>query len=357
MPLTWTAAGPLQLTAIVRPKYLVLAVIYAPPGPAKSSVTYEGSNSAGVTVSASQSFKINNSFSSDGKVTGFGNGMGNGSEFQYSRSGTDNQSLEIKRTATNSIEVDGPSASDVVHNEDRIYLALKPTINMVGCASSVNWLLTESAKSHVQEVSVGELNGTDPIPDGTLRELKSAGITQDEYKGILARDPLANKSSSFDPSSLDPKRFVALYPPYAYAPPGSTGGSTTLRGYTLEVSSLATISTSVEDGYQTQFYSSGEIGIESYGGIALKDTHLWEWVSKSSHSIAEGNSQSASFKLASPKVGYKGSTVMQVYFDTIYKTFVFALVPPVEGQAAIENISGTTTFKEQQGFFYTVSPN
>jgi hypothetical protein len=59
-PATWTAAGPKLNWGTVTPSYLVLTVIYSPPGSKSShgsTFTYEANSTSGTTTSVSTTFK------------------------------------------------------------------------------------------------------------------------------------------------------------------------------------------------------------------------------------------------------------------------------------------------------------
>lgn len=360
--MNWSASGPSMQTAAINPKYLVLTVIYSPPGTkggsSKSLVSYQDSSSAGSAVSANQSFKIGNTLSIDPKATVLGNGIGSGSEFEYSQSNTDNQALVISKSAAYTITVNGPAQDGVVHDEDQIWLVLMPTVNMYGCASNVNWLLTNTSASHVQYVLVGELNGDIPMRAGVLNELQSVGITPSDYPGMLAQDPLANKSSSFDPSSLDAARFVVLNPPFTYESPAVQGDPVDLSPYTISVGSISTVGSAQEQTFDIGLDTSVTVGIPAYATATLKNSDTWAWTYQSSQSSSSGSSQSASLTLAGPSYGYTGPTVAQVYFDTVYKTFAFAIVPPSAQpeSAPFKKTLGTITHKQQHGYVYTIKP-
>jgi hypothetical protein len=60
----------------------------------------------------------------------------------------------------------------------------------------------------------------------------------------------------------------------------------------------------------------------------LKDSAKWTWTNKSENSTSTGTSESATLSIGGPAYGYPGPTQLCVYYDTIYKTFAFDLVPP-----------------------------
>jgi hypothetical protein len=153
----WVAVGPVLLRGTATAKYLVLSVIYAPPGTngghSSSSVAYSAGSTTGVTTSASQSFKAANALSFEGEGGFLGSGGGGGLSFEFSRSVTDTQALEIKKSVTSTIGPwPGPSQDGINHDEDVIYLALKPTINLALSSSSAAWSRTAHWAGHVDYI-------------------------------------------------------------------------------------------------------------------------------------------------------------------------------------------------------------
>jgi hypothetical protein len=129
----------------------------------------------GSTVSASQTFKTTNSLSAEGSGGFLGNGGAAGLTFDYSRSITDSNSLDIKKSNTATISRVGPSQDGLNHDEDEIWLALKPTVELDLTGSSAKWMLTSSPTT-VQYVNVGWLNGHQPMPPGVAAQLNGAGL-------------------------------------------------------------------------------------------------------------------------------------------------------------------------------------
>lgn len=322
----WIAVGPVLHTGTVIPKYIVLTVVYAPPGTngghATSSVSYAAGSTTGVTTSASQSFKVANSLSFEGSGGFLGNGGGVGASFDWSHSVTDTQSLEIKKSTTSTISRTGPSQDGVNHDEDGIYLLLNPKVDLNVSSSSGQWMFADNSQSPIQYVYVGWLNGHQTMPAGVATALHSAGITEQDYPDILARDPLANGSGQ-----LDPARFVPLNITFPYEPPLTATDPVPTVTTNITDASTQTVGTAVEDTYKVGLTISTSGDYLEFAKATLKDTASWEWTNKSSTSTATGTSQSATVTVGGPSFGYSGTTVIEVFTDTIYHTFAFALVP------------------------------
>jgi hypothetical protein len=216
----------------------VLTVIYAPPGTnngnSKSNVEYAAGSTTGTTTTASQSFKSGNALSFEGSGGILGNGVGTGVSFAFSRSIMDTQSVDIKKSVISKLSVGGPPHDGIDHDEDQIWILLKPSINLALSSSTAQWMLSsDNSKSPVQWLQASQLNGNPKYSIGTglADQLKSAGVTADEFPNILKHDPLAcqnwsqcGSSPNLSPS-IDLKRFNLINCQIPYEPPGSSSGS------------------------------------------------------------------------------------------------------------------------------------
>jgi hypothetical protein len=180
-------------------------------------------------VSASESFKVSNSLSFEGSGGILGN-VGGGISFDYSRSVTDSNSLDIKKSSSTTIPRTGPFKDGIDHDEDAILLALKPTVELDVSSSSARWMLT-NAPVTMQFVYIGWLNGHQTMPHGVEDLLKSAGITAADYPDILARDPLLNSAAS-----PDANRFTLLPISFPHEPPYSASDPVIPMGYQISSS-------------------------------------------------------------------------------------------------------------------------
>jgi len=329
----WIAVGEKLLRGNATAKYLVLTIIYSPPGTngghSTSSVSYQAGSTTGTTTSASQSFGVANTTSLDTSGGFLGNGGGVGISFEYSHSTSDNQSLEIKKTTSSTISQNGPSQDGINHDQDQIWLLLNPSINLALSPSSAAWMLANT-QSPIQYVYVGWLNGHQPIPPGVASALLSAGITKADYPDILARDPLANGSP------LDSRRYIALNTTFPYEPPYTSTDPVPTVSFSVSDSSISTVGSTTEDSYKVGLTMSATGNYLDFAKATLKDTLSWTWTNKSARSTSSGTSQSATVVVGGPAYGYVGNTLVEVYFDTIYKTFAFAIVPAAQREVAVK---------------------
>jgi hypothetical protein len=113
-------SGVLEGAAV--PRYLVLTIVYAPPGAnggrSQSSVEYSDGSTLGTKTSASQTFSTASS-TSVGVSGGLLGGAGVQASFDFSQSTTDTQSLEIKKSKTFTITRPAPAIDGIDHDRMR----------------------------------------------------------------------------------------------------------------------------------------------------------------------------------------------------------------------------------------------
>jgi hypothetical protein len=275
---TWIAVGPRVYNGTVKARYLVLSVVYAPPGTdggkISSSVSYATGSTTGTTTSVSHSFKTDNTLSLEGKAGVAGNGGGAGVTWDYSQAATDSSSLETKKSINKTINLSGPSADGINHDEDRIYVWFNPAIDLAVSTNAITWALNRSQSSDdIVPIPVGYLNnGKTVIPPGFLLILQHAGIKPEDYPVILAQDPLAG-----DESALGSSRFVEVGDPYTYAPPLAKNDPVLTTQVQLLDTSTATTGSAYEESYKVGLTLTEQASFFKILSEKLKDTASWQW--------------------------------------------------------------------------------
>jgi hypothetical protein len=316
----WTAKGVVLEQGSATANYLVLTVLYAPPGTdggkSSSSVNYTSTSIAGTTISSDQTFKDEQSVSVDLSGTGGSGGAGGG--FDVAGSTTDSQSLQVKNSVTHTLSQTGPSQDGINHDSDEIWLLLKPTINVGVSSSTTRWSLAAAdANATLTYVYVGWLNGHEAMPPQSLGLLQSAGITPQDYPVIMARDPLATGSS------VDPSRFLTEGAPYPYLPPLKPTDPVPQQTLTLGTNQIATSGMSVEDSYSVQMSVNGGVNFLDLFSAKITAKGTWTWTSKSTNMASFETSSAATATIGGPAYGYPGGALIQVYYDNVYNTFAF----------------------------------
>jgi hypothetical protein len=332
---SWIAVGPPPPKHVtVNPKYVVMLVVYAPPG--KCSVSYSAASSAGTTTSASRTFRQNYSVSvgtQAGQVAKAGQVWG----LSYGQSTTDKESLDIGISETHSLDypVISYDGIDLSHDRDFIRLWLNPTIDLAVTSSSAVWAFSGTSTPVIEDLYVGWLNGHTPMPEREASVLLKYGITSQDFPSILQRDPLANAPYTFDPPRYLP---VAQFPydtPYSPvdAPPSHT--------YTVLNSSLATTSTTAEDDYSVTLTRSVEFDGLGIAKASLTNMDTWRWTNSATRSTKAGTSAAATIRVGGPSYGYPGPTRIEAYRDTVYGTFAFRSVDaPLALQGTLLSAAG-----------------
>jgi hypothetical protein len=213
--------GSTWITGGLHPKFMVLDVMYAPPG-SGSSVNYSGQTSIQNTTSTMNSFT-----SAASVMLGFPN-IGKGGEkvsnggnsiqgdWTYATSGTATYSMTA--ADTDAISAPGPSSSGlgVDHESDIIWVWLNPESDYTtdtlqglvwnGYATNPNDTNVSPDQMDIVPLTVSQLDGTSPIPQALQDILDrnwdpaayggAGGLTATDFVTLLKRDPFATNAST-----------------------------------------------------------------------------------------------------------------------------------------------------------------
>lgn len=333
---TYTAVGPKLYHGSGIASYLVLGVVYAPPGASNgaktSSVTYGNSSTTGTTTSASQGFTFSNNVSVENKE-GFIVEFDSALSYEGASAVTDSQSADIKKTTSTTLTVYGSHKDGIDHDYDEIYLWLSPKVDLALSTSSSTWML-EGSRQPPLPVFVGNLNGHHPFKedDRTLITLRRAGITPDEYLNILKHDPLVKHDPDhpivdeiMSPATM-PDRYL-LVRKFIYKAPLEEGASNDVETWTQTDAISYTRIHEGTDISTVAFTLGAESKLTGIAHTTLKDTEKWVWTNKSSNQSSVGTTNSATMTIGGPAYGYKGDILVKMYEDTVYHTYCFELVP------------------------------
>jgi len=348
---TFTVAPPPPEEGSVNPKYLVLSVIYAPPG-SQSSVDYGTSTMMGTstdikngiasntTITASLQFGPRNIEKdlSQSSITAEGS-------HSFTHTKIDDSSIEIDKTTTYDLTVKGPASSSqgINHDFDIILLWINPRIDLTFSTVATNrfnlqWNgYTFDPRDPANEVDVvpvyvGWLKNPSTMPSGVAAALQRSwslpqadgsgtGLTQSDFNVILSKDPFASGTTA-----IDPKRFDLSGQTFSYAPPPA-GGKPITEKFSLNYQATSTEGKTVSD--ETKYTYSVE-GSASFVGIVtatFKDSHFIDITHSLTQNNTQAQGQKATLSLTGPTAGYTGPNDLQVYQDNIYGTFMFSFVP------------------------------
>jgi len=301
------------------PKYYVGSVVYVPPGQG-SWIQYGVGTVTGTTLSMTESFSQNSTAGiSEGTPKGSGTinanvsiSMGDG----FGGSTTNSTDVEITDNSTEKYQA--PSANALNHDYDQIILFFGVKVTeSVNYYDVITWAVDFSALSNANDaasgypVTVGCLRANSTIPAAqcadTLAFLTSNKITAADYPNIIAADPFANPAASQVPNSARFKKIDAF----------SYFGDPTTVTYTYMINNSSTLTNSATTSFS---YSEGFSG--SLYGLTIGSTLTFTDSSTTSNKTT--SSDTSMLSLSMPTTAYTGATTLNVYEDTMYKTFMFS---------------------------------
>jgi hypothetical protein len=331
-----SSAPPPPQTFQVTPKYKILTVIYAPPGTqgggSTSAVTYGQGSTSGTVVSSSKSFKQSYSVSASGQAGFLGASGEVGGSFSYGRSTSNTQAVELRKATTMQITHRGPAVDGVDHNRDQIWLWLSPRLNVTTNGSEVTWTVDKSATMNIQYVYVAQLKDPSLMPPGLAAYLQGLEFTTEDYAEILKADPYA-----YGTPAIDPARYQTLNTTFPYLPPFAPGDPVPTFGFSATYSNTSTNTTSLSNEYTLGVKVAGAVDVPLFKA-KLSVENKWTWTDTDTRSSSGGTSESAQVTVGGPSFGYAGPTNIAVYYDVLYKSFLFT---PIVG--SLRTLQGTVT--------------
>jgi hypothetical protein len=327
----------------IDPKYVVLAVTYAPPG-ASSFVTYAGTTMMGTSTSLSNTFtdQVSVSVSIRGGVSiiGTGGSTTGTASTSYTKAMDTSSSVALSKTVTSGTTVRGPSrsADGINHDFDIVWVWLNPKVDVtITSPTSIEWngysydMRDPAGEMDIVPLYVAWLKTPSMIPADVANRLARTwdtsglgGLTSVDYDIILARDPFAT-NPSYDPNGTS--RFdLEFGQTFTYEPPPQ-GGQPITQTYSVSYQTTSTFGQGVQDTYQIGF----SIDTEFHGGflgriqVMVRDSTNFTWVNKWNQLSTQMTGQTASLSITGPAFsdGYTGPTAIQVWKDNVYGTFMF----------------------------------
>jgi hypothetical protein len=254
-----------------------------------------------------------------GTTTGAPASISGSGEFTASTTQTDSSALEIKKSTSLDIQVTGPGADGINHDEDKIYLWLNPLVNMtIDELGNITWTVTADGDDmNITYAPVAALKDpTTPANAEQLKDLTALGFTMEDFANILGADPFATGNTA-----IDPNRFQQCGQ-FPYKPPlnPDDGPSTIAPGLNNVV--MNTNTQTIQTQYGVKITVSAGIKVPFTASVTAADT--LEWTNTSSSGVLTGATQSATATMGNPAFGYDGPVTIIVYWDTIYSSFMFA---------------------------------
>jgi hypothetical protein len=350
----------------VNPKYKILGVTYAPPGPA-SSVNYTNSTTLSSTSDTKKTFSTAFQQSVTTKVNaivkGWSSGISSTSTTSYTQTSFTSSSTTVSKTTALSDVTYGPSNAYVGlnHDYDIVWIMLNPVqlftlIEDTGYnVTSVEWdgygysTLDPVNAMDVYPVYVGWMNGDIAMTSSQSQPLQRAwaapeawpagqgpALTSADFQAIGQADPYwqCTPNPSACPTTVDGTRYTVTLNQdliYLQAPVGGqpitqnyadsyTQSSTQGHGATYDYSQTFAIETSFNNS----------LFILSFGKTVSQSSKV-EWTESWDQSLTSSNTQTAAASITGPPCVVSGSTCNPVYNkstqfslyeDNLYGTFM-----------------------------------
>ncbi|MCM0082466.1 hypothetical protein L4X63_12780 [Geomonas sp. Red32] len=316
-----------ELTGCIYPKYLIVGILYAPPGSA-SYVRYPAdSRLLGSSSLNRQSFSDPVSLSTGGAL--FDASLGN-----YT------QSVDTAYTAAFGLMMEGNSGltrsgedspQGVDHDGDIIFVWLNPAAKLtISGSTSIRWdgyanrQEDPAASPDIVALRVSQLKDPRRIPAPTAALLARSwdttvgGLTTADYASILAADPFA--SGEYDPANDDSYRFDLQT---------TSGGNTFTYGPDTQVFTVTPRNASsrkqlAKYNYSVDCYVDGPVDFTYFVSNNLKISKTYT-TTASWNSSTSSSAQPATFSITGPSLddNYTGPTTFQVWRDNLFGSYMF----------------------------------
>jgi hypothetical protein len=356
----------------LNPKYVILGVTYAPPGPS-SYVSYANDSTVSSTADTKATFasERQNSIKTSVNVSikGWKAGASSTITNKYTQSSFTSSSTTVSQSTSLTTRVPGPSNPYVGlnHDYDIVWVWLNPvqlfTLHEDTSynVKSVEWngygfSTLDQADMEVYPVYIGWLNGDIPMTPDQARPLQRAwaagqiwpagqgpALTGTDFQYIVQADPYwqCTPKPSACPVTVDGTRLTQT--PlnqdllYLQAP---VGGQPITQNYTEGYTKISSQGQGASYGYsqtyawEQTFGASGGIGKLFKIGFeeTLSQSNTVSWTNQWDRFLTSTNSQTATASITGPPCivsgstcnpAYTGTTEFGLYEDNLFGTFMF----------------------------------
>lgn len=354
-----TATGiHLPTAGYVNPKYVVVALYYAPPGPT-SSATYANNSVVGSTTSVGSSLSSQSTTSSS-YIFGFQGGTKYTSNYStsYTQATSNSTSIALSQTSTISTGLNGCGVG-LNHLCDQFRVWLNPLL-VFGVAPNtsaadwfgygINWADSNNYPyMDIVQVQTGVLDGAPgfPMPSGYAQSFQRAwaannvdgsgpGLTQTDFNNIVAGNPFSNPSYTlqFNPPSTTTNdgRYTSVAANEVTGN-GNCGtavvsyGPDTLFSCSIGYTTTATSSQNASQTYATTYAVEQEFSGSVFGitfGSDVKNSTTISQSTQFNKSTNNSNGQTATLNVIGYPTGtnYSGPNTFSLWQDNLYGTFM-----------------------------------
>ena len=329
----------------MRPKYVVLGILYSPPG-AKSTVTYTGSTAFGTSSSIANAFANGTTVSASlgislGKKSVTGSISGTVSQ-NWTQQADSTSTYTINQTKTNALGANGPlsSAIGIDHDYDQVVVWLNPKLNLSVGVNTANILWSGNAYDSddiyspngldIVTLSIFCLKNPSLTPDCTANNYLTSrswdtsgvgGLTLGDYAAIAQRDPFY-ANPLYNPNNDSTNRFTFIGQTIDFTPAAPGDGANFWSG-SLAYQAVTSAGQDASDSYQVSF--GMDAALKSVISANLQSTNTTTWTNKWSETQTNTVGQSAAYSITGPLAtdNYSGPTEFEVWQDNVYGTFMF----------------------------------
>lgn len=329
----------------LQPKYVIAALVYAPPGCAGTTpgtkcqqtglVDYVSGSSMGTKLA------IGNSFKAATQVTVSAGTPTTGAQlsFGYTYTTGDTKTTTLTKSATYEVKDPGPNEDGIDHDQDMFIILINPTVTVSQQSNgNINWTPGFSGGGAApQNIWVSELRNPATMNPDKAKLLQQLGFTAADFKTIRCMDPFAGPGVRNGPGGpmpdpcqetatengstavgIDTNRFRATTDIAQYdTPPPNAGCPNEI--YTLKNDYQTENANSTQEDYSLS--AQVQAGAPVIGSFKAKNTLTW--TTSNTDTTTKDSSQSLSYTAACPSVNYTGALDFTVYVDQLYGTFAF----------------------------------
>lgn len=306
------------------PHLMVTHVVYAVPG-RSSFVSYQAGNTIGSTITNTDSWRneMSVTLSQDTNFLGAAMAGFRLSLSNWQEGGTTKVS-DMSETWTSTYRKPGES-DGVDHDLDEIWFLARPTLNVIITPDdafwgpgSVTWGLNPDAPTVTYYLLEGEVNGHLPIPSNVQQFLDSSGITAEDIQNLRAVDPFGADPTK-NPATDGRFQLVAQFP---YVAPAHAGDLPNTQTYDVKSTNLSSTQRDSSASYIVDMEIHGGAGFIGLARARLGFENKFTWKNSSSRKDYSSNNADDLITVGQPAFGYSGPTVLRVYEDTIFRTYV-----------------------------------
>jgi hypothetical protein len=359
----------------VTPKYMIMAIAYAPPGCSigsptacgttngSSFVDYSTATSNGTKVTTKDSFQLGLTITYNAS---FLDVLSGGGSYGFQNTTTDSTAVNVTKTQASDWKVLG-NGDGVDHSQDQFFLLLHPKVTLAKSGSVIQWGFNDPGSPFT--VYASELRNPASARASTTQVFQELGMTAADYQDILNEDPFggmvvsstvgngihsiagsieatnithATLSLGGTPgppapgAGLDASRFwyTGLSFPYEPAinlPNCNNGGVCNCDAFSGSLTNDKATDTGTEDDGQTTVDLQGGVTVPASYSLKI-DTKL-VWTTSATTDNTTENKQVASATVTCPSTNYTGQFGMEVWWDSRYGSFL--LIPYDPGAVAM----------------------